>query len=357
MAESVIRDHLWRTLLSLPPALLRAASGGRAVHLHGRTLDPRFQVLIALVRQGADPASGLNSIQRPVRAAGGVAGVREQAVSIDGARGTITARLLTPVGVDRDAPMIVYAAGAAIGAAIIAAAAASRVLLVPTPLGDGRGDGVAEGRRFPAGFDDLLAAYAYARETAAREGADANPAIGGESVGGGMAAAACLELKRLGLPQPRLQLLIYPALDMTTSSPPGAGQDAALLAPDLAVWLSGRYIGPTDDPLDPRVSPLRVKDPAGLAPAVIVGAGYDPLAEQAAAYARKLRAARGGVVYRAFDHLPHGFLDYAGLVETARTAAVGIGKLAGAGLRGDLRGGVDGDALDDRDPPARTGTG
>lgn len=358
MAEQAIRDRLWRTFLSLPPAILRAASGGRSIHLDGRTLDPRFQFLLAVLRHGGDPISGESGVVGAISHGAMASGVREETVELGGARGTVTARMLTPSAAERGAPLIVYAARGAVGAGMIAKASASRVLVVPTPLDD---SATGEGGRFPAGFDDLMAAYAWAREMTAREGTNPNPAIGGESVGGGLAAAACIELRRLRQPQPRLQLLIYPALDMTTALVPGPAQDAALIAPDLAVWLSGRYIGPADDPLDPRVSPLRVKDHAGLAPAVIVGAGFDPLADQATAYGRKLRAAGGAMIYRAFDALPHGFLAYAGLVETARAAADTIGDLAGVGLRGGLAGLAGGHGGDPRggepDAAPRRGTG
>src|SRR5262249_47388961 len=63
----------------------------------------------------------------------------------------------------------------------------------------------------PAAFDDCLAAYAWARANAMELGADATRvAIGGDSAGGNLAAAVALAARDAGLPQPALQLLVYP---------------------------------------------------------------------------------------------------------------------------------------------------
>src|SRR5258707_15196051 len=73
--------------------------------------------------------------------------------------------------------------------------------------------------RSPAGLEDVLAAYRYGRDNAERFGAPlAQAAIGGDSMGGNFAAIACQELKRAGEPQPVLQLLIYPCVDVACES-------------------------------------------------------------------------------------------------------------------------------------------
>src|SRR5581483_6138781 len=46
MADPAIQKHLLTAVLSLPKPVLRAASGGRAGYVGGRTLDPRFQFLV-----------------------------------------------------------------------------------------------------------------------------------------------------------------------------------------------------------------------------------------------------------------------------------------------------------------------
>jgi acetyl esterase/lipase len=97
-------------------------------------------------------------------------------------------------------------------------------------------------------------------------------------------------------------------------------------------WFMGHYLGPDDDPADPRLSPLREKDLAGLAPAVIATAGFDPLADQGEDYAKRLRAAGNPVVYRCYDSLAHAFLAFGGAVPAADAAAREIARLVRDGL-------------------------
>jgi acetyl esterase/lipase len=80
--------------------------------------------------------------------------------------------------------------------------------------------------------------------------------------------------------------------------------------------------------LDPRLSPLRGDDLAGLAPAVIATAGFDPLLDQGETYARRLRAAGVPVTYRCYDHLAHAFTAFTGVVPAADAACREIAGLA-----------------------------
>jgi acetyl esterase/lipase len=189
---------------------------------------------------------------------------------------------------------------------------------------------LAPENRFPAGFEDVLAAYRWARDNAVLVfGAPpGHAAIGGDSMGGAFAAALCQELKRLGEPQPALQLLIYPAVDLASESASMTTYaDAYPLSRALMDWFVGHYLGPNDDPADPRLSPIRAADLAGLAPAVIATAGFDPLVDQGEAYARRLQAAGVPLTYRCYDALAHGFTAMAGAVPLADAACREIAGL------------------------------
>jgi acetyl esterase len=97
-------------------------------------------------------------------------------------------------------------------------------------------------------------------------------------------------------------------------------------------WSRDTYL---EDPLDiddPRVSPLRAQDLAGLPPALIFTAGFDVVRDEGALYAEKLRAAGVKVVYRNFDSLIHGFVGMRGVLQAAARAMDDIV----AGLRHEL---------------------
>ena len=72
---------------------------------------------------------------------------------------------------------------------------------------------------FPQPLDDAVAVYRWCLDHAEEIGGDASRiAVGGDSAGGYLATALCLDSKRLGIPQPLHQLLIYPDVDMANRS-------------------------------------------------------------------------------------------------------------------------------------------
>src|SRR5581483_4999178 len=103
--------------------------------------------------------------------------------------------------------------------------------------------------------------------------------------------------------------------------------DAYPLNRPLIDWFAGHYLGPQDNPADPRLSPLAEDDLSGLAPAIVVTAGFDPLVYQGEAYARKLKAAHTPVVYRCYDSLSHGFTAFTGAAPSADVACREIAGL------------------------------
>jgi acetyl esterase len=79
------------------------------------------------------------------------------------------------------------------------------------------------------------------------------------------------------------------------------------------------------DPADPSISPQRAADVAGVAPAVVITAEYDPLRDEGEAYAAKLRAAGVAVETQRYDGLIHGFFGCPGAFDTSRDAMAFVG--------------------------------
>ena len=156
-------------------------------------------------------------------------------------------------------------------------------------------------------------------------------------MGGNFAAVICQELKKAGEPQPTLQLLIYPCVDVACESASMTTYGEAFpLTRATMEWFMGHYMGPGDSPADPRLSPLRAENFSGLAPAVIVTAGFDPLLDQGEAYARRLKEAGVPVIYRCYDSLAHAFTAFTGAVPGADIACREIAGLVREGFEGRI---------------------
>lgn len=92
------------------------------------------------------------------------------------------------------------------------------------------------------------------------------------------------------------------------------------LTADIMQWFIGHYIDKPEDMKDLRASPLKAEDLSGLPPAIVVTAGFDPLRDQGAAYADRLKAADVPVAYRCYDTLAHAFTAMSGTVPAAKRA-------------------------------------
>jgi acetyl esterase len=193
---------------------------------------------------------------------------------------------------------------------------------------------LAPEHRFPAAAEDAVAAARWIAGHLDRFGGDARLGIAGDSAGGNLAAVAVQQLTAEGVPVTG-QFLIYPAVD-------SAGDYASrvenakgyFLEQPTMDWFYGHYVGEWDDAADPRLSPLRAADLAGLPPAVIVTAEYDPLRDEGEAYGAALRAAGVSADVRRFDGLIHGFFDMTTFSPAAQGAVEQSCARFGEALRG-----------------------
>lgn len=169
---------------------------------------------------------------------------------------------------------------------------------------------------FPAAADD---AWTVVRDIFARPAfyqSNGSVAVIGDSAGGNLAAVAAWQARDAGLTLSH-QVLVYPVLDVAMDTPSytenakGLGLDAA----DMA-WFVEQYAAGAD-PADPRLSPLRLPDVAGLAPATVVTAEYDVLRDEGESYAARLAEAGVPVGLRRYDGMVHGFFVLPGLFDQA----------------------------------------
>jgi acetyl esterase len=175
---------------------------------------------------------------------------------------------------------------------------------------------------FPAGYEDSLAATLWAIEHVSELGGDpAQVVVAGDSAGGNLAAAVALTCRDRGIPL-GAQLLIYPATDLAGryASRERLGQGQYFLKVGRGGGPSA-YVPDPKDLTDPRVSPLLAEDFTGLAPLVLGIGEYDPLRDEAIAYAEAVRQAGVAVVLRDYPGLIHGFFGMGSVSEASDRAS------------------------------------
>ncbi|WP_328611298.1 alpha/beta hydrolase [Amycolatopsis sp. NBC_00345] len=179
---------------------------------------------------------------------------------------------------------------------------------------------LAPEHRFPAAADDAYAALTWVADNAAGFGGDGERlAVFGESAGGNLAAVLAQESLHRGGPRITLQVLAYPAVDRFDDSPSMYQYLAGpVLSRSYLEWFWGAYLSTPDQGADPRVSPARSGELAGLPPAVIATAENDPLRDQGDRYARKLADAGVPVQHLPVKGAIHGFLSFTGSVQLSR---------------------------------------
>jgi acetyl esterase len=175
---------------------------------------------------------------------------------------------------------------------------------------------------FPAAVDDAWAATRWIASHATELGIDAGRlAVGGDSAGGTLSAVVTMLARDHGGPALRFQLLIYPATDMQGGTASHAAfADGYLLTATLIQWFSAQYLRRPGDVRDWRASPLLAGSLAGVPPALVVTAGFDPLGDEGEAYARRLREAGVTVDHVCYGGMIHGFLPMGRMLDTANRA-------------------------------------
>jgi len=176
---------------------------------------------------------------------------------------------------------------------------------------------------FPAAVDDCLAATNFVLEQKAALSIHASRvAVGGDSAGANLAAVVAIALKEKLV----FQLLIYPATDQRMATPSlERNGEGYLLTRSMMQAFRGYYLPREQDRLDWRSSPLLAKSLAGVPPAFLLTAGFDPLLDEGRAYAERLAKEGVEVAYRNFEDMVHGFIVMGGVLDVANEAVAECG--------------------------------
>lgn len=189
---------------------------------------------------------------------------------------------------------------------------------------------------FPAAADDAYAATQWAADHAAALNGEARRlAVAGDSAGGNLAAVVSLMARDRGGPKLAQQVLIYPVTNATfdTVSYLENG-NGYFLTRDMMMFFWNQYAASPVARSHAYASPLRAPNVAGVAPAFVLTAGYDPLRDEGEAYAARLRESGVAVQLRRYDDMFHGFFGMASLFPQAKEAVKEVAESLRRGLGG-----------------------
>ena len=171
---------------------------------------------------------------------------------------------------------------------------------------------------YPAAPEDCYAALEWLAANSAGLALDGDRiAVAGDSAGGNLSAVLTQMTRDRGGPAIRHQALLYPVIDPACDTASFHENDRYLLTPDMMRWYWDLYVG--DRPADelPLAVPIAAASLAGLPPATVLTAEYDPLRDEGEAYAAAL--VRAGVPTEAVrvPGMIHGFVALFGMVDDA----------------------------------------
>lgn len=274
-----------------------------------------------------------------------VPGVRTSTVQVDGAAGALPATVYTPGG---PAPMG-FTAASAPALPVILYFHGGGWVIANREVYDAGARGLAKAanaivvsvdyrqapeHKFPAAWDDALAAYRWLISNAAGIGGDpARLALAGESAGGNLAVATAIAARDAGLQAPLHVLAVYPVAQTSLNTESAIENAIAKpLSRAMVQWFVDNLIRSEDDLKDPRLA-LTDARLQGLPPVTIINARLDPLRSDGAKLKSALEDAGVPVERREYEGVAHEFFGAAAVLEKARQAMA----YAGQRLQGSLQ--------------------
>jgi acetyl esterase len=181
--------------------------------------------------------------------------------------------------------------------------------------------------KYPAATEDAYTALRWVVDHAAEWNVDPRRvAVSGDSAGGNLAAVVCLMARDRGGPHIAFQALIYPITDCDFQRASYRDNaDGYFLTRNQMLWFWDLYVSSPDQMSQPYASPLRAGSLAGLPPALVQTAEFDPLRDEGEAYADALRQAGVAVSVHRYDGMIHAFVKRVDQFDAALEAIAEIG--------------------------------
>ncbi|MGQ0503320.1 MAG: alpha/beta hydrolase [Panacagrimonas sp.] len=252
-----------------------------------------------------------------------VPGITSQDRTIPGSAGPLPARVYTPDG-KGPFPVIVYFHG---GGWVIADKA----------VYDGGARGLAKAAnavvvsvdyrrapeaKFPAAWDDALAAYKWVAANAKEvQGDAARLALAGESAGGNLAIATAIAARDSGIALPKAILSVYPVAQTGSLNTVSYIENAIAkpLNKSMIEWFLDKLLRTPDDKKDTRLDLVHAKL-TGLPPVTIINASIDPLRSDGEMLEEALRKAGVSVERKLYSGVAHEFFGAAAVIAKAQEA-------------------------------------
>ena len=176
--------------------------------------------------------------------------------------------------------------------------------------------------KFPSPAEDCLAATQWVANNGGSLRVDAGRiAVGGSSAGANLAAAVTLMARDRGGPPLAFQLLVVPVTDRDfTTTSYRDNENGYGITRDAMMWYWNHYLAHDEDARNPYAAPLRTADLAGLPPALVITAEFDPLRDEGEAYGHRLAEAGVPTTYTCYDGMIHGFFGQGDQMDKGREA-------------------------------------
>jgi acetyl esterase len=254
-----------------------------------------------------------------------VASVRDHQVPVAG--GTITVRVFTPQGAAAKPALVYFHGGGWVTGDIETHDGICRTLANAAGCVVASVDyRCAPEHKFPTAAEDAYAATRWVAEQASTLGVDARRlAVIGDSAGGNLAAAVALMARDRKGPALAIQVLVYPVTDCDFDRPSyRENAEGYILTSESMRFYWDQYAPGAEDRVNPYASPMRAASLAGLPPALVITAEYDPLRDEGEAYARALGAAGVPVAHTRYPGMIHAFFRFTNVLDAARAAVAEV---------------------------------